>query len=152
MIPYGGKKTSGYTSSTNRPSCKCCNGSYAKVGRSSNKQNAIRGLKKSARQEDKTIIKEEVKEADDFFYDIRYTVSEFERESFSDYNDMICWRFMYMLSKLVPELYRVDELDCDSWGTTHSEGLNLLPSWWNGWRPPTAEKFTERLEQLIKEG
>jgi len=60
MKALGDKKTAGYGEVTGKPSCRCCNGSYAKVGRSSNKKNCLRGLKKSARQRDKSDIRKEL--------------------------------------------------------------------------------------------
>lgn len=53
MQPYGNTKIKGYGEMTGHPSCKCCNGQYAKVGRAANKKNNLRGLKKKARQEGK---------------------------------------------------------------------------------------------------
>lgn len=63
MKAYGGKISSGYIgSNTQTPSCQCCNGTYAKVGRAKNKRNNLRGLKKSARQANRSIAVSELEE------------------------------------------------------------------------------------------
>jgi len=53
MQPYGNKKLKSYGEITGKPSCECCNGKYAKIGKHWRRK--TRGLKKTARQKYKNI-------------------------------------------------------------------------------------------------
>ena len=55
MQPYGNKKTRTYPRHMDKPSCKCCNGRYAKIGRKW--RHKCRPAKKQARQEGKSEIR-----------------------------------------------------------------------------------------------
>lgn len=68
MKAYGDKISAGYLGNKTQKSwCRCCNGNYAKVGRAGNKRNNLRGLKKSARQANRSIAVSELEEYEEMF-------------------------------------------------------------------------------------
>lgn len=150
MKAYGDKKLAKYGTVTGKPSCGCCNGSYAKVGKASNKRNALRGLKKSARQESKALTKELLQGKIDFLYDFKWEIGEFANDYFDECNQIIAWNFIAFIQKIAPELCRTNE-QVNTYWDIEPKGLYLLEEYWGEWRPTTPERFTELLEKYSKE-
>ena len=141
MKAYGDKKTAGYGTVTGKPGCRCCNGSYAKVGRASNKDNALRSLKKSARQ----LSKERIEEGIDDNMDHEDLISAHYQsgsEIIADYNLGIIYPFIDTLKKIAPELSWADS--DSSWDDMFDpRGLKALPWKLKKWAPHTNKEWEE---------
>lgn len=156
MKAYGDKKIPGYAAVTKRSSCRCCNGSYAKVGRASNRHNSIRGLKKSSRQESKKEIKIELEENiinNDHYYEAS---NEFAHEMIEGYNLDLLNGFVDALRNIAPELGWADSDDTWTVGygycyNPEPRALSAIPYAFKHWAPQLPEDYSALLEQIIKE-
>lgn len=138
MKAYGDKISAGYMGNkTQKPWCRCCNGSYAKVGRASNKRNNERGLKKSARQASKGAAEEQLYE---YLFDevpsMADTIEQAEKELAEEMNGVIAEQFTIALRKIAPELGWADSSEDDWWldGWLEMRGLSKLTHKMRSWR------------------
>ena len=148
MKAYGDKRTSGYGEITGKPNCRCCNGSYAKVGHASNRDNALRGLKKSARQDSKLETKQILEDNDFFEYDHERATEEYEHGIVEDYTQEILCNFMHSLRAIAPELGWADSEE--SWGH-EPRGLSAIPYRFKFASPHSKEEWSDLIEKIIRE-
>lgn len=138
MKAYGDKISAGYMGNkTQKPWCRCCNGSYAKVGRASNKRNNERGLKKSARQVSKDTTEEQLHE---YLFDevspMADVIEQAEKELAEEMNGIIAEQFTMALKSVVPELSWADSSEDEWWldSGLETRGLSKLTHKMRTWR------------------
>lgn len=147
MKAYGDKRTAGYGEITGKPSCRCCNGSYAKIGRSANKHNAMRGLKKDARRASKSEVLEGLHEFEMLEED-KECWDERAEPTMEDYNFDLTYIFKEILIQIAPELAWCDAEP--SWDNDYNaRALSKLPWKMRSYSPKHPEEYTELLEKIL---
>jgi len=143
MKAYGEYISTGFVGTrTQKPSCRCCNGSYAKVGRAAGKKNRLRGLKKSARQQNKSVAVSDLQE----YYDSQYEYDGREeysaRQVVMEYNAGIASDFVYSLRNIAPEVSWADSEG--SWNNMFEpRALSALPNKMKTYAPLTQQEWQD---------
>jgi hypothetical protein len=150
MKAYGDKIGPGYISRPTQKSwCRCCNGSYAKIGRSASRDNNIRGLKKAARRGGRSLVQEGLDDYKDYT-EMKYEPYESADELIISYNLDLLWDFVNSLRLIAPELSWAD-----SDGSWHdmfeARALSALPHKMKRYAPSDDEEYMELLEKICRE-